>query len=147
MEAPQNVESLFVFEAGSINTIIKDNHGTIYTNRSGESVGEKSKEPLTMEMLKVKVDSIRDRIDKDRYWFPVCKFMMWEGLVAEGDFTAAKDVIQRLFDVQINAKDLSVNLNVMSFRKVLAEWDINDAPVAGSTFHKYKSIADALYSA
>lgn len=57
MEAPQHVESLFVFEAGSINTIIKDNHGTIYTNRSGESVGEKSKEPLTMEMLKVKVDT------------------------------------------------------------------------------------------
>lgn len=27
MDTPQSVESLFVFEAGSINTIIKDNHG------------------------------------------------------------------------------------------------------------------------
>lgn len=37
METPQQVDSLFVFEAGSINTIINDNHGTIYTNRSGET--------------------------------------------------------------------------------------------------------------
>lgn len=43
MDTPQSVESLFVFEAGSINTIIKDNHGTIYTNRSGEN-GEATRE-------------------------------------------------------------------------------------------------------
>lgn len=102
--------------------------------------------PLTEEALKTKVDSIRNRIDKDRYWFPVCKYMMWEGMVAEGDFNAAREIIQRLFNADINPKDLSINMNVMSFRKSLQEWSMSDAPVSGSTFNKYKSIAEALYS-
>lgn len=32
MNSPQHVDTLFLFENGSINTVINDNHGNIYTN-------------------------------------------------------------------------------------------------------------------
>lgn len=44
METPKSVDTLMVFEAGSINTIINDNHGNIYTNRSGEPGSEEEDE-------------------------------------------------------------------------------------------------------
>ena len=108
---------------------------------SGE---EKAAEPLTIEMLKEKVDLILNRIENGRLWFPVCKYMMWEGLVGEDDFKAAVEMLQGIYpDVAFNVKDLS-SLNCMSFRKSLDEWDRNDAPVSNA-FMKYKNIAEALY--
>lgn len=104
-------------------------------------------EALTEEMLKDKIESVMNLIEKDRYWFPVCKYMMWEGLVAEDDFDGALALIQKHFpDVAFDPKDLSTKMNVGCFRKSLAEWvDDEDAPVHNKTFNKYKSIAEAMY--
>ncbi len=104
------------------------------------------KEPLTEERLKEKVSLIRNKLENGRLWFPVCKFMMWEKMVPEGDFDAAAEIIKRLFpDVSLNAKDLS-SLNVFSFRKELKEWNQEDSPIKDrTTFYRYKGIADLLY--
>ena len=64
----------------------------------------------------------------------------------EGDFVKACEMLKGLYPEQMfNAKDLAT-LNTLSFRKPLAEWNIDDSPVKGNTFYKYKNIADALYN-
>lgn len=110
---------------------------------------EKEKEPLTEELLKQKVEAARNLIDKARLWFPVCKYMMWEGLVPEGDFEAALAMLQGMFpDVSFDPKDFSSKLNVGSFRKPLSEWvDDDSSPVHNTTFSRYKNIAELMYHA
>lgn len=108
---------------------------------------EEMKEPLTEEKLKEDVDFIIKRLENGRLWFPVCKYMMWRGLCAEGNFTAAVEILSRLYPhIALNAKDLT-SLNVLSFRKSLAEWDLKDSPIKDfKTFNKYKDIASILMS-
>lgn len=109
---------------------------------------EKKKEegPLTIERLKEKVDCIRNRLESARLWFSVCKYMMWEGLCADGDFVDAVEKLQPIYpEVKFNAKDLA-SLNVLSLRKPLEEWRCDDSPFKDeTTFNKYKNIADTLY--
>lgn len=110
--------------------------------------GEAQKEePLTEEVLKERVDFVKSRITNGRLWFPVCKFMMWKMLVPEGDFGSAVEILERLYpEEKLNAKDLA-SLNVLSFRKELAEWDENDCPLKDrTTFHTYKNIAELMMS-
>lgn len=104
-------------------------------------------EMLTEELMRDKIDSVRNIIDTQRMWFPVCKYMMWEGLVAEGDFSGALKMIQSWYpDVVFDAKDLSTHMNVGCFRKALTEWvDDTGAPVHNSTFNKYRNLAETLY--
>ncbi len=107
---------------------------------------EEKKVPLTEELLKEKVEHIKSRIDNGRLWFPVCKYMMIEKLVPEGDFEKAAEILKRLFpEITINTKDLAT-LNVLSFRKKPEEWDENDSPIKDrTTFFKYKNIAELLF--
>lgn len=109
-----------------------------------EGSARRKKQPLTEKTLKENVDLIRSRINNGRLWFSVCKHMMWQKLVPEGDFQTAADILQRLYPgLTLNAKDLS-SLNVQSFRKHVSEWTDADAPVSGTTFNKYMTIALTL---
>lgn len=110
----------------------------------GERENEK-KHPLTEEELKAKVARVRKHIGtSNRLWFPVCKYMMWGKMVVEGDFNTAVAKLKELYpELNLNADDMS-SLNVLSFRKSLDEWDIENAPVKGATFNKYYTIAELM---
>lgn len=109
------------------------------------SQADEAKQPLTLEVLREKVSMVRNRIENGRLWFPVCKYMMLEGLCAEGDFQEAASRLTELFpEVEINAADLS-RLNVLSFRKPFDEWQEDDSPIKDrTTFFKYKSLGQLL---
>lgn len=121
---------------------LNDDAVKIVHNHGG---GNAKKEPLTVERLKENVDAVLERIENGRLWFSVCKYMMWENLCADGDFVAAVEILKPLYpDVAFNAKDLA-SLNVMSFRKPLAQWDANDCPMKDlTTYNKYHSLAMLL---
>lgn len=104
------------------------------------------KESLTMELMRQKIDAVLPMISNGRMWFPVCKYMMEEGLCPEGDFKDAAEKIKELLpDAIVNATDLS-RLDVLSFRKKIVEWDENDSPIKDrTTFHRYKHIGEALF--
>lgn len=102
--------------------------------------------PLTEDELKRKIDFVRSKITSNRLWFSVCKVMMWNKMVSDGDFASAVAIIERLYpDVKLNAKDLAT-LNVCCFRKGLDQWTDDDAPVHGAVFSKYYSIAELMES-
>lgn len=149
METPEHVDTLFVFEKGSINTIIKDNHGTIYTGgkRDDENAADDVKtaqKPLTEEELKEKVDFVKPNITAKKQYFSVCRYMMWRKMVPERDFKGACAILERLYPgLGLDADDMD-SYYVLSFRKPLDEWDVNDAPVHGKTFNKYYTIAELM---
>lgn len=142
MQTPEKVDSLFIFEAGSINTIINDNHGTIYTNRSGQ---EQQPEELTDDDLRNKINQVLPLMKNSRHWFSIIKVLMLHGQVLDGDFEAGKNLIERLYPAGVTLKidpaDLS-KLHTGSFRLPVVSWVQNDAPVARSAeFFQYRSIA------
>lgn len=104
-------------------------------------------QPLTREELQKKIDFVRPKIgNTNRLWFPVCRFMMWNMMVAEGDFEGAVNILQEMYpELKLDAKDLS-SLNVLSFRKNLDQWTPDDAPVHGVTYNKYYAIAQIMES-
>lgn len=138
-----NFNAPIINNGGTINGNIYYPHG--YEAR-WQQEAEERKEPLTVEVLKRKVDSIRSLITDGRLWFPVCKYMMWEGLCVDGDFTDAVEKLHSIYpDVKLNAKDLS-SLNTDSLRKPLEQWDFKDSQFKiETTFNKYRNIAQALY--
>lgn len=116
----------------------------IVKNYGGADKTKKQEEPLTDVMLMEKIDRVRKHISAKRHWFPVCKYMMWRHVVAEGDFVMAAAKIETLYpDVKLDASDLS-RLNVLTFRKSLDKWDANDAPVGNGAFNKYMMIAELM---
>lgn len=100
---------------------------------------------LTEDELMERVANVRTLIgNTNRLWFPVCKYMMWRKMVPEGDFNSAVKIIEKLYpEVSLNPDDLS-SLNVLSFKKTLDEWDVTNAPVKGTTFNKYYTIAELI---
>lgn len=127
--------------------IIEDGGVKIVKNYGTEE--KKNKKPLTEEELKEKITFVRPKIgDRHRLWFPVCKYMMWNKMVSDGDFDSAVAIISRIMPEEasnLNAKDLS-SLNVLCFAKELEEWKDADAPVHGSTYNKYYVIAELMDS-
>lgn len=105
---------------------------------------EKEK-PLNEDELRRRVDSVRTHIGKtNRLWFPVCKYMMWRKMVPEGDFSSAVKILEKIYpELSLNADDLST-LNVLSFNKSIDDWDPTNAPVKGTTFNKYYTIAELI---
>lgn len=101
--------------------------------------------PLTEDELMQRVEGVRSHIGKtNRLWFPVCKYMMWRKMVTDGDFQSAVRILERLYpELSLNADDLS-SLNVYSFKKPLDEWEPTNAPVKGTTFNKYYTIAELI---
>lgn len=142
----QHVENQFIFEAGSNNTIIKDStfNGPVYTYKLDEK--ENKKTSLTEEELKKKIEKVRIHIGTTkRLWFPVCKYMMWRKMVANGDFVTAVAKLESMFPgLKLDADDMS-SLNTLSFSKGVNEWDAENAPVRGATFSKYLVIAELMY--
>ena len=132
--APVTVGTFVKVESGA--TYIKNNFpGVTHFEEAKED--DKESQPLTEDDLKEKIARVRQRISTNRLWFPVCKYMMWRKMVAEGDFATAVNILQRLYpDLRLNADDLS-SLNVLSFRKQIDDWDPADAPVHGTTYNKY----------
>lgn len=106
---------------------------------------DESDRPLTDAELQEKIERVREQIgNTKRLWFSVCKYMMWRRMVADGDFVSAVAKLEELYPgLALDAADMS-KLNVLSFRKKVDEWDINDAPVKNTTFSKYLSIAEMM---
>lgn len=116
----------------------------IVKNYGGSEEQKKAEEPLTDMELMEKIERVRQKITTKRLWFPVCKYMMWRKMVADGDFTAAVKKLDELIPgLELDAVDLS-KLNVLSFRKRFEEWDINNSPVKNTTFSKYLVIAEMM---
>lgn len=109
-----------------------------------EGLAHKEK-TLTEDELMKRIEKVRTHIgNTNRLWFPVCKYMMWRKMVPEGDFNSAVNILKKLYpDVKLNPDDLS-SLNVLSFKKSLDEWDPTNAPVKGTTFNKYYTIAELI---
>lgn len=142
MQTPERVDSLFVFEAGSINTIINDNHGTIYTNRSGQ---DSQPMELTDDDLRNNINQVLPLMKNSRHWFCILKVLMLHGQVLDGDFESGKRLIERLYPGGVNYKidpaDLS-KLHTDSFKLPVASWSADDAPVKrGAEFTQYQNIA------
>jgi len=123
--------------------------GSLKIVYGGEGASKKKHEddepPLTDEELKRKCDGVRSRIgNTDRLWFPVCRYIMWRKRVAEGDFDSAVAIIERLYPgLKLNADNIAENY-AFSFTKTLDKWDPQNAPVRGTTYNKYYSIAELM---
>lgn len=137
----KNVKTYVKVEKGGIN--IQEVHNFF----QAEEIKDKEPAanlPLTDAELMAKIERVRQKITTKRLWFPVCKYMMWRKMVADGDFTAAVKKLDELMPgLKLDAHDLS-KMNVQSFRKTLDKWDADDAPVANSTFTKYIVIAEMM---
>ena len=120
--------------------------GLKVVNQYGQHAKMPEDGKLTEDMLKDKVERVMLLITNKRLWFSVCKYMMWKGMVADGDFKSAVDIIDRLFpNLGLDAKDLS-KLNVLSFSKELSQWNPKDAPVQNTVFSKYYLIANQMFT-
>lgn len=121
-----------------------ENGGMKIVKNYGGTEGDAKEKPLTDAELKEKIERVRSRITTKRLWFPVCKYMMWRKMVADGDFAAAVAKLEQLYPgLGLDANDLS-KLNVFSFRKTVDKWDPNDAPVSNTTFSKYLVVAEMM---
>lgn len=115
----------------------------IVKNYGGADKTKKQEEPLTDEELMEKIQRARRHITNNRLWFPVCKYLMWRKVVAEGDFVSAASKLESLIpDLSLDAADLA-KLNNLSFRKTLDKWDEDDSP-AGKNFGKYLIVAELM---
>lgn len=122
--------------------------GMKVVNQYGSSANKPQEEKLTEEQLRDKIERVRPFIENKRLWFPVCKYMMWRKMVAEGDFKTAVDILDRLFPepkLGLDYKDLS-KMNVDSFSKELSRWDPKNAPVSHTIFSKYYLIANQMFT-
>lgn len=125
---------------------IEDGGLKIVKNYGGvANEGEKKVKLLTEDELREKVARVRTHIGRtNRLWFPVCKYMMWRKMVADGDFVTAVAKLESMYpELKLNADDLS-SLNALSFTKRVDEWDPENAPVHGATFSKYLTIAELM---
>lgn len=123
-----------IIEAGGIKIV----HGT------EKKTGLKQ---ITEEELMNSVAVIREKLEHQRHWFCVCKYMMWGGLCVEGRFDQAVEILSRLYpDVKFNDKDLS-SLNVESLRDTPDKWNKANSPFTNmTTFNEYRHIANILYN-
>lgn len=124
-----------------------ENGGLKIVKNYGQDATEekKTKAPLTDAELMEKIERVRKHIGTvKRLWFPVCKYMMWHRMVAEGDFVTAVAKLEELYPgLGLSAHDLS-KMNALSFQKTSDKWDANNAPVANATFGKYMAVAELM---
>lgn len=73
----------------------------VHHHGGGNGDAPKGNEPLTEEQLRGKVERAMPFITTKRLWFPVCKYMMWRGMVAEGDFKTAVDKLNASFPILV----------------------------------------------
>lgn len=121
-----------------------ENGGMKIVKNYGYGDAERTQKPLTEEELKEKVDFVKPNITAKKQYFSVCRYMMWRKMVPERDFKGACAILERLYPgLGLDADDMD-SYYVLSFRKPLDEWDVNDAPVHGKTFNKYYTIAELM---
>lgn len=154
-----SVQNQFIFESGSINTIIKDStfNGPVYTckpiEEEGEDVGGKTSASeedggeeshrLADEKVRQRIEALLPKFKSKRSWFSVVKVLMLRGYVLDGDFKAASTFLNKLFPdglmVSYDASDLS-KLHVGCLRKPLDEWTFEASTM------KQRAIYDAYHS-
>lgn len=102
---------------------------------------------ITEKELVQNVAIIRDRIEHQRHWFCVCKYMMWGRMCPDGRFDLAVEILSKFYpEVKFNAKDLS-NLNALSFQYTPDKWNRLNSPFTDlTTFNGYHYIATILYN-
>lgn len=121
-----------------------ENGGMKIVKNYGSTDADKPQKPLTEEELKEKVDFVKPKITAKKLYFSVCRYMMWRKMVPERDFKGACAILEKLYPgLGLDADDLD-SYYVLSFRKPLDEWNVDDAPVHGKTFNKYYTIAELM---
>ena len=119
-------------------------NGAVETKEEKEtSQGEMS--PDDMKNLKERIAEVLPDMANQRMWFPVCKYLMEEKIVPEGDFNAACRIIWQLFpDVKLTPRDLASMYN-KNLLKPIEEWTFEKSLLdSKKNFLKYKEIVMKL---
>lgn len=119
-------------------------NGAVETKEEKEtSQGEMS--PDDMKNLKERIAEVLPDMANQRMWFPVCKYLMEEKIVPEGDFKAACRIIWQLFpDVKLTPRDLASMYN-KNLLKPIEEWTFEKSLLdSKKNFLKYKEIVMKL---
>lgn len=142
----QHIDNQFIFEAGSINTIIKDStfNAPVYTCRQEEEGKEKG-EVITMQTL---LQRIIPMVCSTRMWFAVYKGFLESKKTRSKDYAGFKKMIEDNYDkdlpYSISTSELS-DLDCFSFSKPIDEWDIAYAPIKrAKEFYAYKNLAKTV---
>ena len=119
-------------------------NGAVETKEEKEtSQGEMS--PDDMKNLKERIAEVLPDMANQRMWFPVCKYLMEEKIVPEGDFKAACRIIWQLFpDVKLTPRDLASMYN-KNLLKPIEEWTFEKSLLdSKKNYLKYKEIVMKL---
>ena len=119
-------------------------NGAVETKEEKEtSQGEMS--PDDMKNLKERIAEVLPDMANQRMWFPVCKYLMEEKIVPEGDFNAACRIIWQLFPgVKLTPRDLASMYN-KNLLKPIEEWTFEKSLLdSKKNFLKYKEIVMKL---
>lgn len=106
-------------------------------------VQRKDKRQLSEARIRRAIFSVKDKITTNRMWYSVFRVLVDRGVYqAEETGRFASDVCDMFPDEEMNidAKDL-LRMAVQSFRKPVALWEADDAPVTGKRFRDYLSLA------
>lgn len=112
-------------------------------NRERARTGIREKR-LTPERLREIIISLGDVVKHGRQWYAVYRAMVDKEVLPEGDYSDFVDKIVSLlpFHKHLPVASELKRMAVQSFRKPVALWDRNDAPVSGQRFDDYLRIAN-----
>lgn len=105
--------------------------------RSGEQKGK-----LSMNDIEDCVYSISDSISYRRHWYAVYKVMQGEEVFRKSSMEDFCQYIEQLLPEHEHLPNLKEmqRMAVDSFNKPVQQWDVNNAPVKGMSFIKYRNI-------
>lgn len=140
------------------NIVVHGNYYDIHDNTFSGGThyygGSERKQNLDDE-LDLSEESVRHAIDllmrnntrqNKRWWFAAYRVLKDADLVA--DLYGFEMYINKLYGnnlpLCIDIHDLAKEVEVFSFAKPYKEWDMNDAPVSGTTYKKYSELVESF---
>lgn len=112
--------------------------------------GQSTKVP-TDAVVKAALLDVMVKINNSRHWYCIYKPLVQVGIIAKGDFLGFKRYVNSLIgstNPEINPHDLSAKMDIDVFSKdPIEKWKPGPhAPVNGTTFDYYKSLAQDFLS-
>lgn len=104
------------------------------------------KREYTAEQLRNALKAVMEVGLKNRHWYAVYRAMVDKEIVKDGDYNG---FYEKLTDVlgneapTFNLRDIQ-NMEQLSFAKPISQWDIENAPVKGTTFFLYQKIGNTF---
>lgn len=112
----------------------------------GQKNTQKGKD-LTPQLLKERIERVKHLIKINRHWFSICKVLMLEHYVGEGDFEYAQSLILEAYEGDalpkpIDYKDIA-KINVGGMKGKPEEW-YDDVANEVHSFGAYQTLAYAF---